>query len=173
MCIGIFSFRAFDRRLARLAAPISSGVRQGGQNLPPPSGARSAEYPSGARVKSSRLPPLPRGGSAADTCNSYSRHIMYLPCFWFLNGHYEDSWTNFVRKVTNKIDRALQLIRHLLDTIFGQLSFCHPSKNQKQGRYILYHLYMVANDHQARVNVGGTEYRGSAIGRIKRDLCVR
>ena len=50
MCIGIFSFRAFDRRLARLAAPISSGVRQGGgQNLPP-SGARSAEYPSGARV---------------------------------------------------------------------------------------------------------------------------
>ena len=51
-CIGIFSFRAFDRRLARLAAPISSGVRQGGQNLPPPpSGARSAEYPSGARVK--------------------------------------------------------------------------------------------------------------------------
>ena len=51
MCIGIFSFRAFDRRLARLAAPISSGVRQGGQNLPPPSGARSAEYPSGARVK--------------------------------------------------------------------------------------------------------------------------
>ena len=53
MRIGIFSFRAFDRRLARLAAPISSGVRQGGggQNLPPPpSGARSAEYPSGARV---------------------------------------------------------------------------------------------------------------------------
>ena len=36
MCIGIFSFRAFDRRLAHLAAPISSGVRQGGQNLPPP-----------------------------------------------------------------------------------------------------------------------------------------
>ena len=51
MCIGIFSFRAFDRRLARLAAPISSGVRQGGQNLPPTSGARSSEYPSGARVK--------------------------------------------------------------------------------------------------------------------------
>ena len=52
MCIGIFSFRAFDRRLARLAAPISSRVRQGGgQNLPPPpSGARSAEYPSGARA---------------------------------------------------------------------------------------------------------------------------
>ena len=51
MCIGIFSFRAFDRRLARLAAPISSGVRQGGRICPPPpSGARSAEYPSGARV---------------------------------------------------------------------------------------------------------------------------
>ena len=42
MCIGIFSFRAFDRRLARLAAPISSGVRQGGggQNLPPPPAGR-------------------------------------------------------------------------------------------------------------------------------------
>ena len=54
MCIGIFSFRAFDRRQARPAAPISSGVRQGGgQNMPPPpSEARSAEYPSGARVKS-------------------------------------------------------------------------------------------------------------------------
>ena len=53
MYIGIFSFRAFDRRLARLAAPISSGVRQGGgaESAPPPSGARSAEYPSGARVK--------------------------------------------------------------------------------------------------------------------------
>ena len=50
MCIGIFSFRAFDRRLARLDAPISSGVRQGGR-ICPPSGARSAEYPSGARVK--------------------------------------------------------------------------------------------------------------------------
>ena len=52
MCIGIFSFRAFDRRLARLAAPISSGVRQGGGGrICPPSRARSAEYPSGARVK--------------------------------------------------------------------------------------------------------------------------
>ena len=51
MCIGIFSFRAFDRRLARLAALISSGVRQGGRICPPPpSGARSAEYPSGVRV---------------------------------------------------------------------------------------------------------------------------
>ena len=52
MRIGIFSYGAFDRRLARLAAPISSGVRQGGgaEYAPPPSGARSAEYPSGARV---------------------------------------------------------------------------------------------------------------------------
>ena len=49
MRIGIFSFRACDRRLARLAAPISSGVRQGGAEYAPPSGARSAEYPSGAR----------------------------------------------------------------------------------------------------------------------------
>ena len=39
MRIGIFSFRAFDRRLARLAAPISSGVRQG-QNMPPPPAGR-------------------------------------------------------------------------------------------------------------------------------------
>ena len=53
MRIGIFSVRAFDRRLARLAAPISSGVRQGAE-YPPPSGARSAEYPSGARVDSCR-----------------------------------------------------------------------------------------------------------------------
>ena len=52
MCIGIFSFRAFDRRLARLAAPISSGVRQGGGGSP--SGARLAQYPSGARVRISR-----------------------------------------------------------------------------------------------------------------------
>ena len=63
MCIGIFSFRAFDRRLARLAAPISSGVRQGGgggaESAPPPlpSGACSAEYPSGARAIYSRLAP--------------------------------------------------------------------------------------------------------------------
>ena len=41
ICIGILSFRAFDRRLARLAAPISSGVRQLGQNMPP---QRGAEY---------------------------------------------------------------------------------------------------------------------------------
>ena len=40
MRIGIFSFRAFDRRLARLAAPISSGVRQGEQNMPPPPAGR-------------------------------------------------------------------------------------------------------------------------------------
>ena len=53
MRIGIFSFRAFDRPLARLVAPISSGVRQGGggQIMPPsPSGARWAEYLNGARV---------------------------------------------------------------------------------------------------------------------------
>ena len=54
MRTGIFSFRAFDRRLARLAAPISSGVRQGGGRICPPSGARSAEYPSRARVKGGR-----------------------------------------------------------------------------------------------------------------------
>ena len=55
MRVGIFSFRAFDRRLARLAVPISSGVRQGGGQNMPPSRARSAEYPSGARVKEFRL----------------------------------------------------------------------------------------------------------------------
>ena len=47
-----------------------------------------------------------------------------------------------IEKATNQIDRGLKLIRHLLDTIFGQISFCHPSKNHKQGRYILYHLYL-------------------------------
>ena len=35
MRIWIFLFRAFDRRLARLAAPISSGGRQGGRICPP------------------------------------------------------------------------------------------------------------------------------------------
>ena len=50
ICIGIPLFRAFDRRLACLAAPISSGVRQG-DRICSPSGSRSAEYPSGARVK--------------------------------------------------------------------------------------------------------------------------
>ena len=54
MRIGIFSFRAFDRRLARLAAPISSG----GRICPPPSGARSAEYPSARRAF---WPGWPRG----------------------------------------------------------------------------------------------------------------
>ena len=52
MCIGIFSFRAFDRRLARLAAPISSGVRQGGQNLPPPPAGRvRLNTPAGRGLK--------------------------------------------------------------------------------------------------------------------------
>ena len=51
MCIGIFSFRAFDRRLARLAAPISSGVRQGGQNLPPPAGRVRLNTPAGRGLK--------------------------------------------------------------------------------------------------------------------------
>ena len=40
MCIRIFSFRAFDRRLAGLAAPISSGVRQGAESAPPPPAGR-------------------------------------------------------------------------------------------------------------------------------------
>ena len=47
MCIGIFSFRAFDRRLARLAAPISSGVRQGGRICPPPAGRVRLNTPAG------------------------------------------------------------------------------------------------------------------------------
>ena len=57
MRIGIFSFRAFDRRLA---APISSGVKQGAEYAPPPSGARSAEYPSGARVNGLNISPAAR-----------------------------------------------------------------------------------------------------------------
>ena len=52
MCIGIFSFRAFDRRLARLAAPISSGVRQGGRICPPPPAGRvRLNTPAGRGLK--------------------------------------------------------------------------------------------------------------------------
>ena len=40
MRIGIFSVRAFDRRLAHLAAPISSGIRQGAEYAPSPAGRR-------------------------------------------------------------------------------------------------------------------------------------
>ena len=49
MCIGIFSFRAFDRRLARLVAPISSGVRQGGggAEYAPPAGRVRLNTPAG------------------------------------------------------------------------------------------------------------------------------
>ena len=47
MRIGIFSFRAFDRRLARLAAPISSGVRQGGRICSPPAGRVRLNTPAG------------------------------------------------------------------------------------------------------------------------------
>ena len=50
MWIGIFSFGAFDRRLARLAAPISSGVRQGGGGRicpPPPAGRVRLNTPAG------------------------------------------------------------------------------------------------------------------------------
>ena len=47
MRIGIFSFRAFDRRLARLAAPISSGVRQGAEYPPPPAGRVRLNTPAG------------------------------------------------------------------------------------------------------------------------------
>ena len=39
-----------------------------------------------------------------------------------------------IENVTNQIGRALKLFRPLLDRIFGQLSFCHPSKSQKQCR---------------------------------------
>ena len=53
MCIGIFSFRAFDRRLARLAAPISSGVRQGGRICPPPPAGRvRLNTPAGRGLRS-------------------------------------------------------------------------------------------------------------------------
>ena len=54
MCIGIFSFRAFDRRLVRLAAPISSGVRQGGAESAPPQRGAFGWIPQrgGARVNS-------------------------------------------------------------------------------------------------------------------------
>ena len=46
-----------------------------------------------------------------------------------------------IEKVTNQTDRALKLIRHLLDTVFGQLSFCHLSKirNRVDTYYHFYH----------------------------------
>ena len=48
MRIGIFSFRAFDRRLACLAVPISSGVRQGGGGrICPPAGRVRLNTPAG------------------------------------------------------------------------------------------------------------------------------
>ena len=48
MRIGIFSLRAFDRRLARLAAPISSRVRQGGgAEYAPPAGRVRLNTPAG------------------------------------------------------------------------------------------------------------------------------
>ena len=50
MRIGIFSFRAFDRRLARLAAPISSGVRQGGR-ICPPAGRVRLNTPAGRGLR--------------------------------------------------------------------------------------------------------------------------
>ena len=86
MCIGILSFRAFDRRLARLAAPISSGVRQGEQNMPPPSGARSAEYPSGARVNTrtggagggQKCPPLRFFADSGNTAARSAAIFQYL-----------------------------------------------------------------------------------------------
>ena len=53
MGIGIFSFRAFDRRLARLAAPISSGVRQGDRICcpPPPAGRVRLNTPAGRGLR--------------------------------------------------------------------------------------------------------------------------
>ena len=44
----MFSFRAFDRRLARFAAPISSEVRQG-QSMPPPAGRVRLNTPAAGR----------------------------------------------------------------------------------------------------------------------------
>ena len=61
MFLIFFLLKAFVCRFCRLSTTIRSGVRQGGRICPPPaSGARSAEYPSGARVKrgyGARAPP--------------------------------------------------------------------------------------------------------------------
>ena len=64
MRIGIFSFRAFDRRLARLAAPISSGVRQGAEYAPPPAG----------RVRLN----TPAGRGLSDSCAIYTMNTLQL-----------------------------------------------------------------------------------------------
>ena len=50
----IFSFWAFERRLARLVAPISSGVRQGGR-IRPPAGRVRLNTPAGRGLTLNRL----------------------------------------------------------------------------------------------------------------------
>ena len=73
MYIGIFSFRAFDRRLARLAAPISSGVRQGGGRIcPPPAGRVRLNTPAGRGLK-------PKFYHCTDECYMLiSYHLTYV-----------------------------------------------------------------------------------------------
>ena len=58
-----------------------------------------------------------------------------------------------IEEVTNQFESSVNLIRHFLGTKFVQLSLYHPSKNQKQGRYLLYLLYMYTFDKSMTVQV--------------------
>ena len=84
------------------------------------------------------------GGEGGDSQSRgrYSRYSMYLPCFWFLDGRYKDSWTNFASSdesdwqsfQTDPWSPRYYDIRP--DLVLS------PSKNQKQGRYIIYQPYI-------------------------------
>ena len=84
MCIGIFSFRAFDRRHARLAAPISSGVRQGGR-ICPPAGHVRLNTPAGRGLTLAR--------SGGGWCNPPPHEF-----FW--------AWRHTVWRIVLKFSRA-------------------------------------------------------------------
>ena len=50
-----------------------------------------------SRVFSSMYYKIVSFGTLNPEC-MYSRYSMHLPCFWFLDGRYKYSWTNFVLK---------------------------------------------------------------------------
>ena len=74
-----------------------------------------------------------RDGSGAQAVQAQAQvqyvSTLFLILKWTIKGQLDEFR---IEKVTNQIDRAPKLIRHLLDTIFGQVSFCHPSKNRNR-----------------------------------------